>query len=357
LTVAGWPGASTAGPFTVEELAQRLGGQVEGDGSLELVDVRGLGEAEPQHLSFLSNRRYYRQLRTSRAGAVLLDRTTDPHGHTVIRCDDPYADFARALALFHPQPWPEPGIDPRAAVAPDAEVEGVTVEAFSWVGAGARVGPGSWIQAGAYVGEGSVVGRDCRLMPHSVVMAGCTLGDRVWLNPGAVIGAEGFGFAPSAEGHVKIPQTGRAVLEDDVEVGANSCVDHATMGETVVRRGAKLDNLVQVGHGAEVGAMSFLAAYAGLAGSARIGTGVVMAAKTGVINHLSVGDGAQLAVGTHVFQDQPAGARLAGAPAIDHRRWLRVAAATTRLPDLVRRLQVLERRVAALAGGRGDEED
>jgi UDP-3-O-[3-hydroxymyristoyl] glucosamine N-acyltransferase len=345
-----------AGPFSAADLAARLGGVVEGDGETLLADVRGLAEAGPEHLSFLANKKYVHQLAESRAGAVLMDRQTPARGRTAIRLDDPYAAFARALALFHPQPWPEPGVDPRAAVATDAQVDpGATVEAFAWVGPGARVGPGTWIEAGAYVGTGAVVGRDCRLMAHAVVAAGCVLGDRVWLNPGAVVGGEGFGFAPTPAGHVKIPQTGRAVVENDVEIGANSCVDRSTLGDTTVRRGAKLDNLVQVGHGAEIGEGALMAAYAAVAGSARLGRGVVMAGKAGVINHLRIGDGVQLGVHSIALADQPAGAQLAGTPAIDRRRWLRASAAFGDLPQLLTRLRELERRVAELEEKRGED--
>ncbi len=333
-----------AGPFSVAELADRLAGEVEGDGSRLLDDVCGLEDAGPEHLSFLSNRKYVRLLASSRAGAVLVDRDTDPRGHTVIRCDDPYVAFARALAVFHPPAWPEPGVDERSWVAADVDLEEVTVEAFAWIGPGARIGTGSWIQAGAYVGRDARVGRDCRLMPHSVVCEGCVVGDRVWLNPGAVVGGEGFGFAPSSEGHVKIPQVGRAVVEDDVEIGSNSCVDRATMGDTVVGRGTKMDNLVQIAHGVRVGEHCLLAAYVGIAGSTRLGRGVIMAAKSGVANHLSIGDGVVAAAVSGVLADQPAGARVAGMPAIDHRRWLRAAVAFADLPDLVRRVQRLERR-------------
>ena len=233
-------------------------------------------------------------------------------------------------------------------MAADAVVEGATIEAFAFVGAGARVGPGSWIESGAYVGAGAEVGRSCRLMPHSVLAAGCRLGDRVWLNPGAVIGGEGFGFAPSAEGHLKIPQIGRAVLEDDVEVGANSCVDRATMGDTMVRRGAKLDNLVQVAHGAEIGEDDFLVAFAGIAGSAKLGKGVIVAAKAGVIGHAEIGDGVQIATGSRVLRSQPAGARLAGYPAIDHDTWLKATARFADLPAMARKIRKLEARVAEL---------
>ncbi len=340
--------AAAAGPFSAAEIAARVDAKLEGDGAVELVDVRPLAEAGPEHLSFLANRSYYRQLESTRAGAILLDQTTEAHGHTVIRCDDPYQAFARCLALFHPLPWPAPGVDPRAAVAADAVVEGATVEAFAFVGPGARVGRGSWIESGAYVGAGARVGESCRLMPHSVVAAGCLVGDRVWLNPGAILGGEGFGFAPSPAGHLKIPQTGRVVIEDDVEIGANSCVDRATMGDTTVRRGAKLDNLVQVAHGAEIGEDDFLVAFAGVAGSARLGKGVIVAAKAGIIGHVEIGDGVQIATGSRVLRSQPAGARLAGYPAIDHDSWLKASARFADLPEMARKIRKLEARVAEL---------
>ena len=346
-------GVAPAGPFSVAALAAALGGEPEGDLERSLVDVRGLADAGPEHLSFLSNPRYAPQLATTRAGAVLVAAGIATAGRTVIRCDDPYAAFANALALFHPQAWPAPGIDPRACVDPRAEVDAsATVEAFAWIGAGARVGSGSWIEAHAYLGAGARLGERCRLMPGAVVYADCRLGDRVWLNPGAVVGGEGFGFAPRPEGHVKIPQTGPAVIEDDVEIGANSCVDRATMGETVVRRGAKLDNLVQVGHGAEIGEGTLMAAYAAVAGSARVGKGVLFGGKAGAINHVRLGDGVQLSTQSIALSDQPAGARLAGTPAIDKRTWLRAVSAFAELPALLRRLRSLERRIAELEGER-----
>ena len=346
---------SAAGPFTAAQIAAHVGGEVEGDDAVELVDVRPLAEAGPEHLSFLSNRRYYRQLKTSHAGTVLIDRKTDPHGHTVIRCDDPYQAFAHSLALFHPLPWPEPGVDPQAAVADDAVVEGATVEAFAFVGPGARVGPGSWIESGAYVGAGAEVGESCRLMPHSVVVAGCRLGDRVWLNPGAVIGGEGFGFAPSPDGPVKIPQVGRAVIGDDVEIGANSCVDRAAMGETTVGRGAKMDNLVQIGHGAEIGEGSLLVGFVGVGGSARVGKGVIVAAMSGIANHLEIGDGAVIATGSRVTHDQPADARVCGYPAIEHRQWLKAATKFADLPEMAKTIRKLEARVAELEKEESEE--
>ena len=346
-----------AGPFTVAALAEALGGAVEGDGARRLSGVRGLGDAGPEHLSFLANRRYAAQLEGCSAGAVLVQEGEAAPGLTLIRVADPYLAFARALALFHPVQPPIPGVDPRAAVAEDASVAGARIDAFAFVGRGASVGPGSWIEAGAFVGDGAIIGRDCRLMAGSVVCAGCVLGDRVWLNPGAVVGGEGFGFAPSAAGLVKIPQVGVAVIEDDVEIGANSAVDRAALGQTRVRKGAKLDNLVQIGHAAEIGEHSTLVAYSGVAGSTRLGRGVVLAARAAVLGHLEIGDGVMVGASSTVHDDQPAGARVTGTPAIPHRRWLRAATAFAELPELLRAVRALERRVgeleAALAAGEG----
>lgn len=350
-------GSRATGPLKVREVADALGGAVEGDDQALLTGVRGLAEAGPEHLSFLANRRYSPQLRTTAAGAVLVDGAAQAPGRTLIRVADPYLAFARALALFHPSAPVVPGVDPRAAVAEDAVVTGARIDAFAVVGAGAVVGEGSWVESGAFVGPGARIGRDCRLMAGSVVCAGCSLGDRVWLNPGAVVGGEGFGFAPSAEGLVKIPQVGNAIVEDDVEIGANSAVDRAALGETRVRRGAKLDNLVQVGHAAEIGEHSTLIAYSGVAGSTRLGRGVVLAARAAVLGHLQIGDGVMVGASSTVHDSQPAGARVTGTPAIEHRRWLRAATAFGDLPELVRRLRALEARVeeleAALAAREG----
>ncbi|MCP4809850.1 MAG: UDP-3-O-(3-hydroxymyristoyl)glucosamine N-acyltransferase [Proteobacteria bacterium] len=336
--------------FTAGELAGALGGRVEGDPDVVLTGVADLREASTSQLSFVSNTRYLKYLPASSAGAVLIGPKVRELDRTVIRVPDAYVAFAHALALFHPPSWPAGGVDERASVSPQATLgEGVTVEPFAVVRADAVVGAGSWIQSGAYVGAGATLGASCRLMPNSCVMEDCVLGDRVWLNPGAVVGGEGFGFAPGPDGLVKIPQPGRAVVEDDVEIGANSTVDRAALGETRVLRGAKLDNHVQVGHAATVGAHNVLVAYSGVAGSSTLGTGVTLAARTSVLGHLEIGDGVTVGAHSMVSRSTPAGTRLSGVPAIDHRTWLRAATALAEVPELLRQVRRLEAEVARLS--------
>ncbi len=332
-------------------LAELLGARLVGDPNRLIDGVRGLADAGPDHISFLANRRYARQLATSEAGAVLVrqdDAVED--GPCLLHVDDPYVAFAHVLALFHPQRWPAPGVHPLACVAEDAVLEGVHVAAFAWVGPGAVVGPGSWLETGAVVGEGARVGRRCRLMAHSVVAEGSVLGDRVWLNPGAVVGAEGFGFAPSADGPHKIPQVGGVVLGDDVELGANTCVDRAALpgAVTIVGARTKTDNLVQIGHGAQIGESVLMVAYSGVAGSAKVGDHSMLAAKAAVLPSRVLGAGVQVGVASVVHDDQPDGAQVSGIPAIPHKAWLRSAAAARHVPDLLRTVRRLEARVAAL---------
>jgi len=324
-------------------LAQALGGKVEGDPSKEVSGVGSLAEAGPAEVSFLSNPIYRDQLQGTRAGAVILGEDV-PFEGAVVRVEDPYRAFARAMSLFHPVSWPAAGVHPTAVVAPDASLgSDVCVEPLAIVQPGATVGEGCWLQGGSYVGAGVQLGARCRLMPGAVVMDGCNLGEGVWLNPGAVVGSEGFGFVPDKELPIKIPQGGTVVIEDHVEIGANACVDRATLGETRIRRGAKLDNLCQVGHGAEIGPANLLVAYAGVAGSSRLGRAVTLAARASVLGHLRIGDQVTVAGHSLVAKNVAKGARVSGVPARPHAEWLRERAASRSLPDLVRSVQRLQK--------------
>jgi len=336
------------GPLSLSEVAALVGGTVRGDASRIVRSVQSLEAAGPSDLSFLANKRYMSAARESRAGAVLIGPGVVLDGTDGVVVDDPYRAFAQVMQHWHPVVLPEPAIDPAAHVAPDASVDGARIEAFAWVGAGAVVGSGTWVQSGAVVGAGAKVGQDSRLMPNSVVMDGCILGDRVWLNPGAVVGAEGFGFAPGPDAHLKIPQVGAVEIGDDVEVGANSCVDRAALDTTRVRAGAKLDNLVQVGHAADIGENALMVAFSGVAGSSRLGRGVVLAAKAAVLGHLSVGEGVRVGVSSAVTSSVSAGEAVTGIPAINHSRWRRAATAFGDLDQLTKTVRQLEKRLAQL---------
>ena len=308
-----------------------------------LSGVAALDRAEAGDLSFCRGGRWTQHLSATRATAVILDRGDVPNGTVALRHSDPRLGYAQAAALLVPLPWPEPGVHPSAHVHPNAQVTGSTIGPLAVVEADAVVGEGSWVMAGAYIGQRVTIGRACRLMPHSVVMEGCQLGDRVWLQPGAVIGADGFGHHPGPEGIIRVPQLGLAVLEDDVEVGANACVDRAALYETRVGRGSRLDNLVQVAHGVRVGAECMLAAFAGVAGGARLGDRVVMAGRTAVIDGIEVGDGAVFAGLASASRNVPAGRQIGGSPARGYRAWLREMAALRALPGVIRTVNRLEK--------------
>ena len=336
--------------FTTGRLAERVGGVCEGPTDVALTGVAALDAAGEGDLAFCRGGRWVKALAATRASAVLVPVGLDaPAGVVAIRVADPRYAWARAVAELAPPEWPAPGRHPTAWVAPDAVVgEGSTIDAFAVVDAGARIGPGCWIQSHASVGRGAVLGARCRVMPGAVVMERSRLGDRVWLHPGAVVGADGFGHVRGAGGILRVPHVGRAVLDDDVEIGANSCVDRAALGETRIGRGTRLDNLVQVAHGVRIGAECLVAAFAGIAGGARLGDGVVMAGRSAVVDGIEVGEGAVFAGLASASRDVPAGARIGGSPARAYGRWLREVASLARLPAALKSLARLDRRVATL---------
>jgi UDP-3-O-[3-hydroxymyristoyl] glucosamine N-acyltransferase len=346
---------------SLAELAGQVGGTVEGDGALRIRGLASLEEAGPGELSFYGNPRYRKQLATTRASAVLL-----PPGEKVVRSDvawvrvpSPHLAFARLLSLFHPGPRPAPGVHPHAEVHPSARVDpSATVMALAVVDARAVVGARSVLWPGTYLGEGSRLGEDCVLQPGAVVREHCVLGDRVLLQPGVVVGSDGFGFAydPAGPAHVKVPQVGTVRVEDDVEVGAGSCIDRATTGETVIGRGTKIDNLVQIAHNVRVGPLSIVCAQVGISGSTDVGQGVVLAGQVGIVGHVHVGDGARIAAQSGVPHDVPPGATISGYPAVEHALWLRQSAALKQLPELLREVRELRARVAALESRKDEPE-
>lgn len=328
------------------DIAARLGCEVRGEGTIEIQAIRGLEEAGPGDLTFLANPKYAAQLAATRASAAIVATTAADLPIATLRADNPYLCFAHALALFHRPVQPPPGIHPTAVVAPSARIaEAASIGPYAVIGDDVVLGPGATIHPHVTLYPGVQVGRDFVAHAGVVVREHVRIGDRVVLHAGVVIGADGFGFAPSPTGAVKIPQAGIVVIEDDVEIGANTTVDRATLEATIIRRGAKLDNLVMIAHNCEVGAHSFLAAQVGIAGSTKIGRGVQMGGQAGAAGHLTIGDGVQIAAQSGVPNSVPPGKTVGGYPAMDVGLWRRTSAAILRLPELLRRVRRLERRL------------
>lgn len=330
------------------ELAERLGGRpVEGDASLELDGVGTLEEGGPTQLGFVRGAEQASVLEGSKIGAVVAPPGTSVARRPAIRSPHPSLDFARAVRLLVPPRRPPAGIHPRAFVDPGAQVDpGASVGPGAVVGAGSRIGPGTVIHANVTLMEDVQVGADGILHPGVVVGEGTRIGDRVILHPGAVIGADGFGYEFNERGeHEKVPQVGRVVIEDDVEIGANTTVDRARLGQTRIRHGAKIDNLVMVGHNCVIGADAIIVAMVGLSGSTVLEDRVIMMGQAATSGHLRIGAGSFVAARAGVIEDLPPGSRVWGFPARPERAWHRSAALLARLPELARRLRRLERRM------------
>jgi UDP-3-O-[3-hydroxymyristoyl] glucosamine N-acyltransferase len=340
--------------FRLAELAERLEGRVVGDGERTLAGVANLRDAGPDELSFLTGPRHRRQAEASRAGALLV--ATDVEGldglaalRPLVVVADPELARNQALALFHPAEPPPAGVHPTAAVEDGAEVSpGASVGPFAVIGRGSRIEDGAVVGAHAVVGRGCRVGKGSELRPHVVLYDGTELGERVVVHSGTVLGADGFGYTSRPDGHRKVPQVGRVVVEDDVEIGANSAVDRATLGATRVGAGTKIDNLVQVGHNVEIGRGALLCGQSGVAGSARLGDGVVLAGQAGVGDHVTLGDRVQVGAASAAVRPVPAGAIVsATVPPLEIGRWLRQLPVLGRLDELARRVRALEKRLGA----------
>ena len=329
------------------EIAQRLGCTVEGDANIEISGVAGIDHAGRGQLTFLTNPRYRKLVASTQASAILVGRDAGPVPMAALRSANPYLDFARALELFHQPPRYAPGIHPTALVAATARLgPGAHIGPFCFVDEGVEIGRNAVLHSLVSVYRGARIGDDFFAHSHAVVREGCRVGNRVVLQNGVVIGSDGFGFARRDDGSwQKIPQTGPAVIEDDVEIQANSCIDRATVGETRIRRGAKIDNLVQVGHASQVGEDTLLCAQVGLAGTTRIGNRCILARQVGGGRHLSIGDETNIVAQSGLHNDLEGGATYSGSPAIDFKQWRRCIAAFAKLPELIKKVREIEARL------------
>jgi UDP-3-O-[3-hydroxymyristoyl] glucosamine N-acyltransferase len=336
----------------LSELARLTGARIdETDADLEITGAAGLDDAAPGQVTFLANPRYTPRLQTTRASAIFIgEAVAAREGLVPLRASDPYLAYTRALRLFHPEPTFDPFIHPSAVIDPTARLSEdvfigacVVVGREVLIGRGVRVYPNATIYDNVSIGAGSII--------HAGVSIreGAQLGERVIVHNNAVIGSDGFGYAKDEEGHwLKIPQPGRVVVEDDVEIGAGTTIDRASVGETRIRRGAKIDNLVQIGHSCSVGEDSLLCAQVGLAGSSQIGRRVILAGQAGVAGHLTIGDDVVLTAKSATSHNVEPGKVLSGIPAFENREWLRATAAFRRLGDMQRNLRNLEARLAEL---------
>lgn len=328
----------------LKDLAQSLHGEVVGDGEVLICGVAPIEGAKEGDITFLANPRYAHYIKDTRASAVI---AKDPiPGITTLTVDNPYLAFAKVLNLFHPSTRPEPGIHPTAVISPTASLgRDVVVYPHVYVGEGVRIGDRVILYPGVFVGEGVEIGEDSIIHANVSIREGCRIGRRVVIHCNSVVGSDGFGYARDGERHVKVPQVGIVRIEDDVEIGACVTIDRATMGETVIGKGTKIDNLVQIAHNVEIGRDAIIVAQVGIAGSAKVGSRVTLAGQVGVVGHVTIGDDSMVGAQSGVAKDLPPGKAFSGSPAIPHREWLRVQALLPRLPELKREVVELKKKM------------
>lgn len=325
------------------DLASVLKVRLEGDPETDITGVAGIEEACPGHVTFVANPKYARLARTTTASAVLVTEDFPAIPAATLRSANPYLAFARAVEIFYQPPVYSPGIHPTAVIHSTSRLgRDCHVGAYVVIEAGAEIGDHAVLLPHVVVYPNARIGSHFFAHSHSVVREGCRLGDHVILQNGAVVGSDGFGFAKDDDGSWhKIPQSGPAVLGDAVEVQANACIDRASVGETRIARGVKIDNLVQVGHGCTVGENTLLCAQVGLAGSSHLGRDVILAGQAAVAGHCSIGDGAVLTAQSAVSHDVEPGKIMSGSPGLDNRLWLRCIAAYSRLPEMLKLMRKL----------------
>jgi len=324
----------------LSEVAAALGATLHGDGTVEITGIAGIEHAAAGEITFVSNKKYIPLAKTTQASAILVEPDFPETPVATLRVADPYLAYAQAIELFYTPPRYAPGIHPTAVIAPTATIgQRAHVGAYVVIGEGVTIGDDATLHPHVVIYPHVTVGNSFTAHAHAVVREHCQLGDNVILQNGAIIGSDGFGFAPTKDGWYKIVQSGPAILEDSVEVQANSCIDRASIGETRIRRGAKIDNLVQVGHGSTVGEHTLLCAQVGLAGSTEVGKNVILAGQVGVAGHLTIGDGAIATAQSGIPNDVAPGKTVSGSPAIDSLQWMKSVTIFNRLPELLKSLR------------------
>lgn len=334
---------------TLNELAVLVDGKIIGDANILISGVNSLDEAKSGDISFFANPKYGEKLVTTKASAILVKPGTERADKNLLIVHDPYVAFGKLLEYFYGQPHPKAGIHPLAFIGENALVSAeATIYPHVYVGDRSRIASNVILFPGVVIDCDVTIGEGCILYPNVTVYRGCVVGKRVTLHAGVVIGGDGFGFAMPGQENRKIPQIGIVQIDDDVEIGANTTIDRATLGRTWIQKGVKIDNLVQIAHNVVIGANSIIVAQVGISGSTKIGESVMIAGQAGLVGHINIGDHAMIAAKAGIHKDIPGGQICAGYPQQPHREWLRTAATLPKLPEMRNKIAALNRRVEAL---------
>lgn len=335
--------------FTAKQIAELIQGRVEGNEDAKVSDFAKIEEGKPGAISFLANPKYNHYIYETKSSVVLVNDDTvfeQPVEPTLIRVPNAYEAVAKLLQIYQAMQPKKSGIDSLAYIDSEAEVaDDCYVGAFAYVGKGVKIGKGCQIYPHAYIGDGVVLGEGCQIYPKVTIYHGCRLGNNVTIHAGSVIGADGFGFAPNTDGYEKIPQIGIVVIEDNVEIGANTCVDRSTMGQTLIHKGVKLDNLIQVAHNVEIGENTVMSAQVGVAGSEKIGSWCMVGGQVGFSGHHKVGDRVMIGAQSGILGDLKDGEVVMGYPAMDSKTFMKSSAIMRRLPEMYKDLNDLKKRI------------
>ncbi|MBN1436714.1 MAG: UDP-3-O-(3-hydroxymyristoyl)glucosamine N-acyltransferase [Sedimentisphaerales bacterium] len=339
---------------TVQQLAEHVGGVVEGDSSQVITGAATLTDAEAGDVSFLANLKYEKQIAESKASVIVVGEDVEVTGRTLIRCRDPYYAFMQIVVLIHGHREHRPiGVSARASVAESATIgENVDIHDFTCISENVEIGAGTRIYPNCTVGPGTTIGKDCIIYPNVTIYDGCTIGDRVTIHSGTVVGQDGFGYATHGGVHHKIPQIGAVVIEDDVEIGANCAIDRGTLGDTVIGKGCKFSNLIAIGHNTKIGPHNLLVAQVGIAGSVETGKYCVFGGQVGVVGHIKIGDQVTIAAKSGVTNSVEDGETLAGSPAMPLTLAKRSLTLIKDLPDFRKKLRELDKTVRNFIKGK-----
>lgn len=334
---------------SLKEIAELVGGKIVGDESIEVEGIAGIEEAKKGEISFISDPKHLSLLKTTQASAVIVSREVKEARVPLIQVENPYLAFAKVMRIFVPYQKPTKGTHPSAIVSEGVDLgKGISIGAHSVIEEGARIGDNTIIYPLVYIGKGSRIGRDCIIYPQVMIREEVEIGNRVIIHSGTVIGSDGFGYIKVKGKQYKVPQIGKVVIEDDVEIGANVTIDRATLGKTWIKRGVKIDNLVQIAHNVVIGEDSVIVAQVGISGSTEIGKGVTLAGQSGVVGHIKIGDGAIVGGRAGVLKSIPPNTIVSGYPARPHTQAKRIEASVLRLPELYKLVRELKRRIEDL---------